>query len=122
MAITTTFVGTTKEGRRIFRHSQTGGANAINSVAVTGTPGRSVIQVTTVYSGAPTQAGVTVTLNSGAGAGFDSVLNTGSANATTTNYLPTVPPVVGSDDTVTVSAPAGGGGLTSSIAVYTQEL
>lgn len=122
MAVTTVQIGMTKDGRRILRHIQVSGADAINSVSVPGGKGRRVLQVTVAYSGSPTQAGVTAGIDSGAGAGYDSTLNTGTANARYTNYLPSVPPVIGADDAFVVAAPAGGGSLTSSVAVYTEDI
>jgi hypothetical protein len=79
-----------------------------------------LVMVTVHYSAAPTQAGVTVTLNSGAGAGYDTLLTTGTANAQNTVYLPSAPLFIAPDDVIDVSAPAGGGVITSSISIYTR--
>jgi hypothetical protein len=121
MAVTSTLVGKTKEGKKIFRHVETGGANGILAMSVGGHGGRRVRQVTVAYSGAPTQAGVSVALDSGAGAGYDSTLSTGTANARYTNYIPDGGILLGEDDALLITAPAGGGVLTSSAAVYTEE-
>lgn len=119
MAVTVENVGKTRDGRPITRHVETGSANTLltSSVALN-VPGR-VVLVTVAYSAAPTQAGVTTTLDSGAGAGYDTTLNTGSANARYTVYAPENL-VLGDDDALSVAAPAGGVGITASIAVYTE--
>lgn len=106
------------------RYVQTGTANAINSLS---TPiGRKLLvhQVTISYSNTPTQAGVTVNLDSGAGAGYDAVLLTGDANARYTIFPInlTKPFILMEDDVLVITAPAGGGSLTSSITILAQEL
>jgi len=106
---------------RLIRTVATSGANAIGAASSpTITDPQMLVMVTVKYSAGPTQAGVTVTLNSGAGAAYDAVLSTGSANAQTTTYLPSAPLIIAPDDTIDVSAPAGGGGITSAIAIYTR--
>jgi len=70
------------------------------------------------YSGSVTQ-NVTVTLNCGSGAAYDVVLNTMAISSGTQGaYLPTVALPIAADDTVDVLAPAGGVGITASIAIY----
>lgn len=77
--------------------------------------------VTVAYSGTPTQAGVTISIDSGLGAGYDCVLTTGSANARYTVYVPAEDVVTLLDgDAVLVSAPSGGGALTSAIVIVTE--
>lgn len=74
--------------------------------------------VTVKYSGTVTQ-NVTVTLNSGAGAGYDVVLNTIAISSGTTGFwIPAFPLPVAADDTIDVTAPAGGSGVTCAIAIY----
>ncbi len=121
MAVTTNEVGRTPSGNRLLRHVETSAADTILAMSVKGGSGRKVLAVTVAYSAAPTQAGVTTKLDSGAGAGYDSTLNTGSANAQFTNYLPDGELIIGNDDALVVTAPAAGGVITSSIAVYTEE-
>jgi len=97
------------------------GANAIGTVSspdISGT--QLLVMVTTKYSAAPTQAGVTVTLNSGAGAAYDTVLDTGSANIQSSVFLPSAPIFIAADDVIDVSAPAGGGVITSASVIYTR--
>lgn len=99
----------------------TGTANAATSVSTAAATGTfQLVMVTAKYSGAPTQTGVTVTLNSGAGAGYDTLLTTGTANAQSTVYVPAGPVFLSVDDVIDVVAPAGGGSLTSSVAIYTR--
>jgi hypothetical protein len=50
------------------------------------------------------------------------VLNTGTANARYTNYIPGGELIIGPDDQIDVSAPAGGGVITNSTTIYCEEL
>lgn len=125
MTIASSIIGQVGEGarkRNIRRHIETGATNTLLTSVVA--PGKNcrVLAVLVAYSGAATQAGVTSTLNSGAGSGYDNVLNTGSANARYTQYLPTVPPILAADDSLDVAAPAGGSGVTASVLVITEDL
>lgn len=81
-----------------------------------------LLYVTCAYSAAPTQAGVTVTLDSNLGAAFDTTLTTGTANAQYTFYLPNGELLIMPDDAIVVSAPAGGAGITASIVIVTERL
>lgn len=107
-------------GAAIERHSQASAADTAQTVAVAGA--KRLLMVVVKYSAAPTQAGVTTTLNSGAGAAYDAVLDTGSADAQTTVYLPAVELPFLDDDSIDVAAPAAGGVITSTIAVYTRPI
>lgn len=98
------------------------GANAAQTVSTPTGDVRRLLFVTVKYSGAPTHAGVTVTLNSGAGSAYDTLLATGSANAQNTLYIPDEEILILSDDVIDVAAPAGGGALTSAVAIYTETL
>lgn len=119
MPMTTAQVGSDKDLRR---HSQTSAANTALAMSVGMQGGRRVVLVTVKYSAAPTQAGVTTAIDSGAGAAFDATLDTGSANAQSTVYQPVGGHPLGNDDALLVTAPAGGSGITASIAVYTEKL
>lgn len=83
---------------------------------------RRLLYVTVKYATAPTQAGVTVTLNSGAGAAYDTLLTTGTANALNTFYLPGSEVLMMSDDVIDVVAPSGGGAIVANVAIYTEIL
>ena len=117
MALTTTkSEGLTSE---IERSVEQGAANTLLTSSLTGRR-RKLLAVTCKYSSAPTQAGVTVTLDSGAGGIYDAVLLTGTANAQTTVFLPTVPIPILVDDAIVVAAPAAGVGITAAVAIYTE--
>lgn len=92
------------------------------TLATTGKKPRRLVMVTAKYSAAPTQAGVTVGIDSGAGADYDSTLYTGSANAQNNVYVPDGEVLIKEDDQITVTAPAGGGVITSAIAIYTEDI
>lgn len=78
-----------------------------------------VSYVAVKYSAAPTQAGVTIELDSGAGVAYDTTLSTGSANAQNTVYFPTGDDLIlANGDAIRVTAPAGGGVITSAISIY----
>jgi translation initiation factor IF-2 len=106
----------------IERNIQTGGANAENVLSTSQKLARKLMYVTVKYSASPTQTGVTVEIDSGAGAGYDVVLSTGTADAQTTVYVPTGDIRIKEDDAIRVTAPAGGGAVTSSIAIYTEHV
>ncbi len=105
---------------QIERTSGAGTANAITAVSTAVGQVRKLLMVTTKYSAAPTQAGVTVVWNNGAGAAYDITLNTGTANAQNNVYVPAIDIYLLADDVVDVSAPAGGGVITSAVTIYTQ--
>lgn len=108
-------------GGRYRRYVETSAADtALTMIVNPGVPFR-VLNALTAYSAAPTQAGVTHVLDSGAGAGYDGTLDTGSANARYTAYEPTRL-TLGADDAFKVTAPAGGGVITSSISCYVELL
>ena len=74
------------------------------------------------YSAAPTQTGVVVEVDSGAGAAYDTTLATGSANAQNTVYIPTQEMIIAADDAIRVTAPAAGGAVTGQISIYTEPI
>lgn len=119
MAVTTVLVSS--GGKKLFRHNEAGSADTQLVVTVPTGPDRRLVQVLVKYSAAPTQAGVTTVLDSGAGAAYDTTLNTGAANAQNTVYNPGGTIVVGKDDAIVVTCPAGGGGITAAVTVYTEE-
>jgi hypothetical protein len=124
MAMTQDKVGV-RQGDRgaLYRFVETGSANTELTATMPAIGGSfRLVLVTVAYSAAPTQAGVTTTLDSGAGAGYDATLNTGSANAQYTAYQPSQEMVLGSDDSLVVVAPAGGATITASVAIYVEKL
>jgi hypothetical protein len=121
MAVITPTTEVTTGYRAMQRTYGTGGA-ASSDTLTTPTAGRRKLKyVMCAYSGAPTQAGVTVTIDSGLGAGYDCVLTTGSANARYTVYVPAEDVVWLMDgDAIVVAAPSGGGALTAAIVIVTE--
>lgn len=102
------------------RLSEASVANTALSLSTPVGKPRRLIFATCKYSAAPTQAGVTVEIDSGAGAAYDAVLLTGSANAQTTAHIPTNDLIIGDDDIIKVTAPAGGATITSQIVIQTE--
>jgi len=121
MALARAVVGMTPEGKRIVRYSDESAVNTLLAVTVGGFKGRKFLHATAKYSAAPTQAGVTAVLDSGAGAAYDTTLNTGTANAQSNAYIPVGGLMLGDTDAIVVTAPAGGGGITAAVAVYMEE-
>lgn len=119
MAVTTVKADLNNDS--IERHVEQGAANTLLTVSL-GSRAREVLSVSCKYSGAATQAGVTTGIDSGAGAAFDATLNTGSANAQTTVFLPTVPIALLADDALVVTAPAGGVGVTAAVEIRSRPL
>jgi hypothetical protein len=110
-------------GGLIEKHVATGTANAITTVSTPVGNARQILQIITKYSATPVQAGVTIVWDNGSGPLYDVTLNTGTANAATNIYVPSgTGNYIAEDDVITVTAPAGGGVITSSISVYTRVL
>jgi hypothetical protein len=103
------------------RHVDTGVANTLLNVSRPAGHAGKLIAVTARYSAAPTQAGVTVTLDSGAGASYDFTLFAGNANDQNNIYVPAVPIPLMDDDAVLVSCPAGGATITATVSIVTEE-
>ena len=124
MAVVTATRTETKAERHLERwYAPSAAATEITtSTSVTPTALRRLLYVTVKYATAPTQTGVTITLNSGAGSGYDTVLSTGSANAQSTFYVPDSEVLLMSDDVIDVVAPSGGGAIVASVAIYTEIL
>jgi hypothetical protein len=78
---------------------------------------RRVKYITVHYSASPTQTGVTLTLNSGAGSTYDTLLKTGTADAQNNFYseLDFGRIILMGDDTLDIVAPAAGGAITSRV-------
>lgn len=75
---------------------------------------------TVKYSAAPTQGGVTVEVDNGVAAAYDTILNTGTANARDNAHFPDGKLELGDNDAIKVTAPAAGGAITSSITIWTE--
>ena len=109
-------------GGRYQRFTNQSGANAILALSTPTDVALRILCVTTRYSAGPTQSGVTVDLDSGAGAAWDTLLASGSANARDTVYFPDGKLTIADGDALKVTAPAGGGVITSSISIYVEVL
>jgi hypothetical protein len=122
MSLSWSEAGTRRGGKRLHRHTETGSANTLltSTFVADGNPYR-VVSVTVAYSASPTQAGVTTAIDSGAGAAYDAVLNTGTANARYTSYEPNGELSLGMDDGLVVTAPAGGAGITASVTILLED-
>lgn len=105
---------------RLDRDTDVSGDN--EAVTVTPATGkiRKLRMVTAVYSTSVTK-NVTITLNSGAGAGFDVVLFTIALSAAASGlWIPDGEVIISETDVLDVLAPAGGAGETVSVAVYSE--
>ena len=114
----------TKQERHIERWVGTSAAatEITLSSGTTPTAPRRLVQVTVSYSAAPTSAATTITLNSGAGSGYDTLLSTGQTNTRYMVYIPDQEITLMSDDAIDVVAASGGGALTCGVAIYTEIL
>jgi hypothetical protein len=98
--------------------SGTSTANALQTVASTLVRAGILNKVTIKYS-ASASVSVTVTLVSALGAAYNVLLQTVTLSAATDAvYIPNDPITLASGDQISVVAPAGGGGITSSVAIY----
>ena len=95
-------------------------ANTALSVSTPTGKRRRFLYATVKYSASPTQTGVTVEIDNGVAADYDTILNTGSANLQNNIYIPGDKIELCDDDAIKVTAPAAGGAITSAIAIYTE--
>ena len=123
-AITTTETrGALRGGLVAVRYHGTGTSNQADTLSSTAVPKHKtqrLVMVTCAYSGAATQAGVTTTIDSGIGASYDTLLNTGSNNAQYTAYIPDGDVWLLPGDAIIVAAPAGGA-VTAAITITLEE-
>lgn len=104
---------------RLIREVTTGVANtALSFQTSIDLRQRRLLMVTVAYSAAPTQAGITTTLN--IGSGYDVTLSTGTANTRYYVFIPDADLPLLQEDRITVAAPAGGSGITASVTVVTE--
>lgn len=101
----------------------TSGANAPQTIATAAAANVNRLNfVSCTYSAAPTEAGVTITIISASGSAYNIVINTFAANLQNNFYLPVMDLLILPGDTVSVTAPAGGAGVTSSIVIATESM
>lgn len=110
--------------QRLDVDSNVSGADNPLTVSTVAGPIKRLISVEVIYSATPVQGGITVTRNSGIlpDGAHDIELKKGSANIKDTVYIPDEKLMIDTDDVIDVLAPAGGGVITSAIAIYTEVL
>ncbi len=102
------------------RHTEQSGANAAKTTSTPTGMTRQVLWVTVKYSADVTQ-NVTVILNSGAGDAWDTLLGTiVLTDARSGFWIPDAALPIADDDVIDVLAPAGGAGVTSAAAIYSE--
>lgn len=113
-----------RDGKAIITYYGVGGSNDDSTLTTTAVPKHKtqrLLWASCVYNGAVTQAGVTFTIDSGLGSGYDTLLTTGSANVVTTVYAPDGDVVLQPGDALAVVALAGGVGDIASIQVVMEQ-
>jgi len=100
----------------------TSGAAAAQTVSTPSGDPKRILQVLIAYSASPTYSGsdLTIKINSGAGAAYDTVVQTGTNNGQYQAYVPVEPLYLLDDDVLDVTVPSGGGAITSSISIYSE--
>lgn len=114
---------TNRAGETLIVYYGTSAANQADTMTTTvvGSGKRQqLLYANATYSGSPTQAGVTTTIDSGFGSGYDTIINTGSANAKHSSYQPSAMHI-GDGDAWVVSVPAGGSSQTVGMVVAVLE-
>jgi hypothetical protein len=94
------------------------GANAAQTVSTPrdGRP-KQVSYALAHYSAAPTQTGAITSVTPAGGAAYVTAVNTGTANALDTAYVPGAPLILGPADILSVLAPAAGGAVFSAVTI-----
>lgn len=116
--------GVAVNGWKVVTYYGTGASNTdatLTTTAVAKHKVQKLCMVTVAYSGSPTQTGVTTTVDDGLGSGYDTLLNTGTANSKYTAYLPDGDVYLLPGDAIAVTALAGGSGQTAAIKVVVLE-
>jgi len=107
-------------GDDLERTTQQSAAHQAQTLTVASGLKRRLLQVTVHYSASVT-VNVTVTLTSGAGSAWNTVLDTIALSAAQDGVSTKVIGMeLAPDDSLTVTAPDGGVGVTSAVAVYAQ--
>jgi len=103
-------------------YTQASAANTAQTCSTDGGQVEKLLWVAVKYSAAPTQTGVTITLNSATASNYDTLLVTGTANVQSTVYLADPNIILRKGDTLDVVAPAAGGVITSAVSIFTEAL
>jgi len=122
MAAITVTTSTSGNLKRFYGTGTANQSDTLTTTAVADHRRQRLISASIVYSAAPTQTGVTITIDSGVAAAHDVVLHSGTANIRYTYFVPDEDIWLLPGDAVLVSAPAAGGVITASILVVTEEL
>lgn len=109
-------------GGKYRRYTEQSAADTALSLSTLAGVAHRLLFVAVRYSASPTQAGVGIDLDSGAGTAWDTRLSTGSANAQNTVFLPENAIRITDDDVIKVTAPSAGGVITSQISIYVELL
>ena len=105
--------------RTVFRATDEGLADTQLTASVSPTQIRANIFFITIKYSEKVKEDVTITLNSGAGAAYDTLLETISlSQETDAVWIPDNEIFIMDDDALDIVAPAGGAGITCAIAVY----
>lgn len=124
VTVSTNVEKTGRDGKKLIRYYGTSASNSADTLttpAVGENKKQKLYSVTAQYSGSPTQAGVVTSIDSVFGSGYDTTINTGSANVAFTSFLPSMGYWLGAGDALVVSVPAGGSGQTVGIIVTVEE-
>lgn len=123
MPLVRTSENISREGTSLEKATDESEANTALTVSSPSKGPRRILFATVKYSAVPVQGGVTATLKSGTGSAWDTLLETGAANAQATVYIPNEgDSVIADGDKVDITAPAAGGVITSAITLYTEGL
>lgn len=111
------------QDRTIHRDSDQSAADTILTLSTpASSAARRIVMVTAKYSGSVTK-NIVVTLNSGAGAAWDTILATIAISAGTDGtWIPDEAVYLMADDTLDAVADAGGGAVASALTIYTEEV
>ena len=123
-AVTPSEVRGARSGKTILTYYGAGAANTDATLTTTAVPKHKtqrVLWASAVYSGSVTQTGVTFTIDSGLGSGYDTLLTTGTGNAQTSVYLPDGDIMLQPGDALAITALAGGAGDVASIQVVLEQ-
>ena len=121
MAAITVSTDSSQHFKRFYGTGTANQADTLTSTVVASHRRQRLVQVTAVYSGAPTQTGVIITIDSGISAAHDVTLHTGSADVRYTIYTPDEDIFLMPGDAILINLPAAGGVVTASATILVEE-
>lgn len=111
-----------RDGSQLHRHSQTSGANAIQTINIPIGGIKQIVFATLVFSASVTK-NLVITLDSGLGSTHDLILETIAVSGATNGiWQPTTEILLAPDDILKCVVDAAGVGETSALAVYFRTL